>query len=97
MNLQGQRLTTGNKKSPEKSDKLDIVKKESTIDTQESKRGCLLEGGACQKASFLPFRMLYTLPDREDITSQPSISQIDWQRSKRKAFTRFSHAHDAHE
>jgi hypothetical protein len=44
--------------------------------------------------SKLPFRMLYTLPDREDITSQPSISQIDWQRSKRKLLTRKTHMDD---
>jgi hypothetical protein len=79
MEMQGRRLTTGNKKSPKKSDELDIVKEERTIGAQRSKSGCLLKGGACQKASFLPFRMLYTLPIRDTITSQFSICRIDWQ------------------
>jgi hypothetical protein len=64
-------------KVSEKQRRVRNYQQQSAIGAQESKSGCLLEGGACQKASLLPFRMLYTLPIRVNITSQFSICRID--------------------
>lgn len=77
MNMQGRRLTTGKKKSPQKNDKSKDRSQERAIGVQETKCRCLPECGACEKHRFLPFRELYFLPDRELVTSRFSICRAN--------------------